>query len=92
MAFIYLCNHQGLAWETRLLDRVIYDQTSQSDKHKQRLIEWAYKKKLIKSKDLYKGIWLTDKGKKFVEYKVSMEDKNAAVKMFDHCMMVAENE
>jgi len=74
LCYIYLINKQGLSWIKSLSDKLEWDTDRTDDRHKERLIAWAYKKKLFNTKDLTKGIKLTLKGMKYVENKATERD------------------
>lgn len=76
LCYIYLINKQGLPWIKSLSDKLEWNTDRTDDRHKERLIAWAYKKKLFNTKDLTRGIKLTLKGMRYVEDKATERDWN----------------
>ena len=92
LVFVYLVNMQGEPWQESLISEMVYDQNRMSDRHKERFIIWAYKKKLINTKNLTKGIWLTEKGDKFVETNTTTRDKKDGSAIFEACVEISDRE
>ena len=86
LCFIKLINDEGYAWQDSLITDMVHEEDKKSKKNKERLILWAYKKKLFNTKDLRKGIWLTSKGKKYVEKNASDEDWENGQRIFTVCV------
>lgn len=92
LVFLYLINEQGYPWQESLISEMMFAQTRMSDRHKERLIKWAYKKKLINTKNLSQGIWLTEKGNKFVETNTTAQDKEDGQSMIERCIEISDRE
>ena len=69
-------------WKYSFTSEMITGQTNMSNRHKERLIEWGYKRKLFNTKNWKEqGIELTEKGQKYVKSHATDEDWNDALKM-----------
>jgi hypothetical protein len=74
LTYIYVSETQNIQWGLSLIDNMLYEENKMSDRHKKRMITWAYKKKLFTSNKMENGIRLTEKGKKYVRARVTEED------------------